>query len=56
MPMQPLPAQRSRMPCGGTVSQGSKRFSIISAMGERGISTRSSTSKVRPQNQASPVR
>ena len=37
-------------------SQGWKCPSTSSAIGERGISTRSSTSKGRPANQASPVR
>ena len=43
-----------RTPAGS--SQGSKRVMISSAKGERGTSTRSSTWKGKPANQASPVR
>ncbi|MNE65946.1 hypothetical protein D3C80_1614710 [compost metagenome] len=56
IPMQPEPVHRSRMRAGSLASHGSKRFSISSPMGERGISTRSSTIKARPQNHASPNR
>ena len=56
MPMQPLPAQRSRIRAGGSVIQGWKPRWIISPIGERGISTRSSTVKGKPQNSISPSR
>ncbi|MPN57757.1 hypothetical protein SDC9_205451 [bioreactor metagenome] len=41
---------------GGWASQGSKRLSMSSLIGERGISTRSSTINDMPQNQASPIK
>ncbi|MCY1185882.1 hypothetical protein D9M73_266990 [compost metagenome] len=54
IPIQPEPVHRSRMRAGSAGSHGSKRFSISSPIGERGISTRSSTMNDIPQNHASP--
>ncbi|MNJ67601.1 hypothetical protein D3C77_637870 [compost metagenome] len=48
IPMQPEPVHRSRMRVGTAGNQGSNCWAISSAMGERGISTRSSTTNGKP--------